>query len=423
MRHRRPLLLAMVCLLSGAAAAQEFETPPAESPGTILPPEMVSGPDFQVQDPVRSDGLMRRYVVQSRFGDFSAYGTRSLRMRLQEVAALKTIEQTSSGIVVLQSVTRGISDDVKASLKVATHPVGTVLGIPRGIAHLFGGYRARAQETLAGTEHALGDKADAGSGPHAGTGERIEAGATDAAKKYADHYLGLSAAERRWYARLNVDPYADNSVLRRAVQRLAKVDAAATFGMKFAPGVPFAGEAQKVLNAVNEEDPAVLRQRRHAALAAAGLQVAEIRRFEDTLPLSPTRQTQLVDAVAALNGVEGRDSLLRHASEITSPEEVQVFVDSTLMLAHYHALHPLARILPGLRIPAAQDAAGTLIVFGAFDDVYWTRDVADYEQAARQALPAGPRMLLLEGAMSGPARAALEQLGWKIQGGVQPGPP
>ena len=339
MHFRRYLLLttALTCLHWTAATAQRFETPIAQPPAASLPPEQVSGPDFQVQDPVPSDGLMHRYVVHSRFGDFPAYGPQALRTRLQEVAALATIEKTSAANVVLAAVGRGIHDDVKAGLQVATHPVGTVLGIPRGIAHLFNGYRAQAQEALHGTQQALKGSDATGSGPHTGTSQRIEQQTTDAAKKYADQYLGLSAAERRWYEKLDVDPYTDNTVLRRAVKHLAKIDATATFGMKFAPGVPIAGEVQKALHAIYEEDPAVLRKRRHETLAAAGLSPAEITRFEDTLLLSPTRQTQLVDAVVALQGVAGRDILLRHAGEIAYPEEVQVFIDSAQLLARFHA--------------------------------------------------------------------------------------
>jgi len=35
------------------------------------------------------------------------------------------------------------------------------------------------------------------------------------ATRYADRYLGVSAAERRYYQELGVDPYTNNQVLKR----------------------------------------------------------------------------------------------------------------------------------------------------------------------------------------------------------------
>ena len=141
--------------------------------------------------------------------------------------------------------------------------------------------------------------------------------------------MGLSAAERRWYAKLDIDPYTRNDVLRGAVRRLAKVDSTVTFGMKFVPGVPYASEAKRALDAIYKEDPAVLRKKRRKSLASFGLTPAEVERFENTLLLDPTRQTALVDAMKTLEGVAGREELLRTAMSVTSELEAQVFLRST----------------------------------------------------------------------------------------------
>jgi hypothetical protein len=114
-------------------------------------------------------------------------------------------------------------------------------------------------------------------------------------------------------------------------------------------------------------------------------------------------------------GVAGRDELFRHAMTVTSEEEVEVFLRSAALLPALHAQQPLARILSGLRIPAAQRADGHVLLTGAFDSVYWTQDVAGYESALRQALPAdAPREAWLSGAISPRARAELSQRGWDV---------
>ena len=403
-------IISLVSVSAGGVTGEDFDVPADEAPGASLAPAQVSGKNFNIRDPVQSDGLMHRYVVESRFGEFEAYGRDELAVRLREIAALTQIAETSESEVALKAVTRGIEEDVKSVVNVAKDPVGTVLGIPRGIGHLLGGYRARAGELAAKGKKTLSTDA-------ADTGEPAAKQLEHSATKYIERYMGLSKAEQRWYAKLDIDPYTRNEVLRRAVRRLAKVDSTMAFGMKFvSAGVPYAGEAQRALDAVYKEDPAVLRKRRREALATFGLTPAEVERFENTLLLDPTRQTALVDAMKTLEGVSGREELLRTAMSATSEVEVQVFLRSTGLLLRMHARRPITRIVAGLRLPSAQFADRRVAVFGAFDAVQWTAEVAGYEGAILDALPADipGREVWLSGAISQRARAAVEQRGWEV---------
>jgi hypothetical protein len=293
---------------------------------------------------------------------------------------------------------------------VVTDPVDTVLGIPRGIGHLLGGYRAQAKELGAKVQKSV-------SNDDAGSDESTVDQSKRLAKKYIDRYMGLSKAERRWYAKLDIDPYTKNEVLRRAVRRLAKIDSGVSFGMKFvSAGVPYASEARRALDAIYNEDPAVLRKKRRKALASYGLTPDEVERFENTMLLDPTRQEALVNAMQTLEGVQGREELLRTAMSTTSEVEVQVFLRSARLLLRMHASRPVARIVAGVRLPSAQFADGRVAVFGAFDAVQWTAEVAGYEGVILGALPADTpaREVWLSGTVSPRARAALEQRGWEV---------
>jgi hypothetical protein len=102
---------------------------------------------------------------------------------------------------------------------------------------------------------------------------------------------------------------------------------------------------------------------------------------------------------------------------LTSEEEVQVFLQSTGLLVSLHAHRPVARILAGLRLPTAQFSDGRIAVFGAFDSVYWTQDVAGYESALHALLPPQASKgleLWLSGAISPGARAELTNRGWDV---------
>jgi len=411
-------ITAFVSITAGGATVGDFDVPADEAPGASLTPAQVSGKNYKVRDPVHSDGLMHRYVLETKFGEFEAYGRDELDLRLREIAALNQISETSDSDVAYKAVKRGIEEDVKAIAGIVTDPVGTVLGIPRGIGHLLGGYRARAEEI---TDKK--DKKKPEGEAAAGTEEKPKSNAKSSAKKYVDKYMGLSASERRLYKKFDIDPYTRNEVLRGAVRRMAKLDSKVTFGMKFVPGVPYAGQAKRALDAIHNEDPAVLRKKRREALAGFGLTPDEVEQFENTMLLDPTRQELLVDAMEALQGVSGREELLRTAMSVTSELEIQVFLRSAGMLLRAHAQRPATRIVPGLRLPTAQFADQRVAVFGAFDAVQWTAEVAGYEGAILQALPGDvpAREVWLSGSVSPRARAAMEQRGWEVHDHAEKG--
>jgi hypothetical protein len=390
------------------AAAVDFEIPPEEPAAASLAAELAAGPDFHVSEPVLSDGLMHHYVLVSRFGDFPAYGRTALGIRVREVIALNRIAKTTDIDVIAKTVSGRVRGDAKTIAQAAGNPVKTVVGIPKGVSHLFNGYKAQANE--------LSQKAQ----QHGGGGEpsHLARDAKADATRYADRYLGVSAAERRYYQQFGVDPYTNNEVLRKAVHHLAKINAAVNLGMHFVgiPGVPYLGDVKRAMDAIYTEDPAVLRARQRATLASYGLSAAEIQRFENTLLLSPTRQSLLAEYAKSLDGVAGRDELFRHAMSLTSEPEAEVFLQSTGLLVRLHTRRPISRILSGLRLPSAQLVDGGIVVLGAFDAVYWTDDVANYETALHALLPSstGKLELWASGTVSPRASRELSARGWEV---------
>jgi len=419
--HARPLVrlsLGVACTcLWGAAAGQELETVPDRAPADLLPAAMVSGTDFHVVDPVHGDGLMNHFVLDSRFGSFEAYGRAALAVRIHEVAALTELSKTSDVAVAAGGVAQGVESQVKTATGIVAHPVETVTGIPNGIAHLFGGYRARGQEVAADARRSASSSGSPGGG---GSARAAADKGKKAATRYAERYLGISAAERDYYRKLGVDPYTDNEVLREAVRKDARIAAGAGFGTKFVglPGIPGIGLAGRAVDAIYNDDPAVIRQRTRGTLAGFGLSPAEIESFLDAPLLSPTRQLLLLSAAQALEGVAQRGELFRHAVGLTSGEEVQVYLRSAGLLARAHAGHPVASIVPGVRLPAALRADGSIVVCGAFEAVYWTQDVSRLEEELRTALPATPagvaRELWVAGTLSERARRAGRDRGWDV---------
>jgi hypothetical protein len=411
------MLLIGGLLLGGSAAGPDsFETPPDQPPALLLPPRLVSGANFHVLAPVHGDGLMNRFVLDSRFGRFDAYGRLVLEKRVGEVAALTELAKKTDIDLVAGGVAHGIESEVNTAAGVVRNPLGTAAGIPKGIAHLFQGYTARAQETAANLNHSA-------SSPGAGTsppGDELKKG-EQAAQHYAERYLGVSGAERGWYKRLGVDPYTDNAVLRAAIRKAAQKEAVGSFGIKFAalPAIPGIALTQRALDAIYNEDPAAVRQRMRKLLAGYGVSPDEIETWLNTPVLSPTRQVLLLSAAASLEGVAGRAELFRHSLDLTSDAEAQVYLRSVGLLALAHQSHPLKAIVPGVRLPTAELADHRLVVCGAFEAVYWTYDVARNEEQLERSLPpqapASGRELWVEGTVSERAQSALRERGWELR--------
>lgn len=401
-------LMGLLCALPALAAEADFESPPAAEAATLLPPSVPLPEGVRLADPVASDGLMRRFQLATRYGAFEGYGRTGLERRLRETAALETLAQRSDAGVVADAVGHTLVDSASGVVGAATHPIATIGGIPRGISHLFRGYRADARD--------LADRVAPGTDGARDPGSPGRAASVADAKAYAARYFGVSARERIWYRQLGVDPYTDNERLRRAVHHVARVDATTRFGLKFAslPALPYAGTIDRAMRAIYEESPAVLRERRHARLAALGLTPAEIHAFENRMILTPTRQATLDAASVALEGVEGRAALFRHALALESDHEAEVYVAGVALLAQLQMQAPFASVIAELRMPAAIRADGRITVAAPFDAVAWTEAVAGYEEALRAALPAngGGRDLWLAAAPSARAAGELEARGW-----------
>ncbi len=64
-------------LAIAADSPDDFESPPDQAPAALLPASMVAGTNYHVVDPVRSDGLMRTYVLDKQV--WTVRGLRAFR--------------------------------------------------------------------------------------------------------------------------------------------------------------------------------------------------------------------------------------------------------------------------------------------------------------------------------------------------------
>ena len=120
----------------------------------------------------------------------------------------------------------------------------------------------------------------------------------------------------------------------------------------------------------------------------------------------------------ALEGVPGRDGLLRRSLNIEAPIEAILVLESTLMLVALHEEQSLARVVGEAPLPGAVTQDNAAICPMALDHVFWTEGVADAVTRLSAAFPneeVSDRTIRIAGKVSRKARSEFRKAGWKVE--------
>ena len=404
--------LSVMCLDVGADQ-QLYEESENQSAANILPADILQGERYEVDDLVRSDGYLNYYTIRSDFGEFEAVSTAMLRTRIAEIEALGVLEDLSKTEVFAKAAADAGVRQIKSIQQFAAHPVETVVGIPSGIGRMYKRYKRQAGEAKDATQELV-----AGDDEEAGDDEGDTDDESNAAMDLTESYLGVGKAQRNWSRKLGTDPYSSNEVLQAAIKEVAWVDRLGNFGVGFAgiPKIPGADIINDVNEAVWSKDPYELRDLNYSRLVATGADETLIEEYLDNPRMTPSQQTLLTAAIAELEGVSGRDGLLRRSLNPKTESEINFFIKSLAMLAWYHRNQmPVAGVDAAAAIPAAILASSAVVRLFAVDHLYWTETVAiasgnytDMDEAGRK------REIWLLGTASERCRKELNALGFDI---------
>jgi len=415
-----------VGLLIVVSAAGALPVPPAraaavESPGPLradryLTAQQLSGPDWKVEPRATTDGFGVTYTVASRFGTWTALGRTQLALRIREIQALAQLEEVSKSDVFVEAVKTSATAPLRLVQDVVDKPKETLKGIPSGVGRWAKKTTFQVKEGYHDARQ-VAAKDDEEAEEKASLSEKGK----EESKKYALNYLKISSAERNWYAKLGVDPYTDNGLLREAVSSVARVEGLTSFGMKFVglPGIPGAREMRKTMEIVWQTDPWELRLANRKKLLAAGLSEQTARAFEDNTALSLSLQTVIVESLDQMAGVGGREHLIARAIDVESYDEARTLASAVALMLRFHRQEsPLREFLAGARLPVARTARGELVAVVLADALFWTAGVAEAapELAALYAGdPAKVRRLWVVGEASPGFESGARELGWEVR--------
>jgi len=427
MPHRTACALA--CLLAtaalvatGPAIAQlkgPFETPPVLAGSELAPAALLKGPLHTVAEPIRLEGFFGRFVIESKFGNFSVLGVNMLAVRVNELRAIEALQEVESSQAFQDSLLRAASAPIQFVQSAVANPIGTVENVGQGLGNVLGRVGFLARSGAQSVADSTGSASPAVSGlPSAPAGETIPSA-------FTGDPFGYNKARRDWARQLNIDPYTSNPVLRPLLDNASAASFAGSFAINTAIGAVSMGANlvvgfdTDVRDAVWNQPAVDLARQNESRLLAMGVSGRTTRDFLRNRWFTPSLQTAMVAALAKMGDIAGVESVVQVAAQVQGETFVRFLVESVRMLGQYQGKDArLTQIRMSGIVPVGIAEDGTLVIAAAIDYAYWDKSAAEFAQ--RKELKAKRRVLLVTGNASQRAQQEFAKAGWTLRTGLRP---
>ncbi len=393
------------CGWLGSAAAVEAE--PRLATASLLPASTpLRGPGWTLADPTQVQSFLGQFRFDSDWGPIEAQGRELALVRIAEMPALAQLDQISRGRVFADAIAASARRSGEAVVRVVTHPVETVKGIPAGIGRLVSGTMRKVKRTAQAVGDAAKSDRTGGGESASSTGERV----TDFAKES----LGLNQARRALARKIGIDPYTRNPPLQQKLESLAWASVAGGLSLDLALGALSGGAASALSLAGKLDDlvfdlpPEDVQAKVEQALVARGHLAADARSFLRNGVYTPTLQLRLLAALQALGRPRGEPAALALAAGVRSEVHARFLIAQLEMLARHAGGDPVAELLALEQSFAARTRSGGTLVTLPVDYLSWTGPV---ERADRRR---GGR-IVIAGGLSPLAARELAARGWRVE--------
>lgn len=394
--------LALILAQAAPASAQQVEKPPVFNAAQLPASIKRVGANYTIRNPVRSDGLLRIYVLDTPYGDITVNGDEMLRMRINEMNALAELEKVSNS----ESFTRALAEAGISPLKftgqLIINPVGTIQNTFAGVGAFFN--RINSEMNNVGKT-----RDDALSG-----------------------LLGVTDQRRALAAAYGVDPYTDLPPLAAKLEQLSQ--AAATGGLVVTgalmavPGaagiiVSNLSTAYKV-NSVGIEElarnytAAQILDLNRAALASMGVTDELNARLLANPYYTPIDMAAMVAALESMRGVQGRDVFVARAAAADGRAIAYVMRRMAEYMADENKRGGYVSFVALADFPYAVTRDGRVTAILPVDALSWTRETstgfAAVSSDRRRLAPKARPELRLTGMATALAKAEMKAQGWTV---------
>ena len=426
-----------------ANTADEFELEPSLAAADLVIPALLNGPGYRVRPVAAVHGFQAGFVIETRWGELRAESVELLAIRVAEIPALEALYSESVTSALVRSGANAVAAPVRAVVNVASEPETTLRGLPGGVWRFFServiklaqqakrlGSRADQRISHDGSPYDAADAPLTASRQPEQDDDSWFGNLSEEAGRLAKSELGFGAAKRALAARLGVDPYSGNPLLRERLDKLAWAATVGKFGVGQAMGLldPLVSTTLDTASTVNrvvlELPPEDLRRRNDEALAPHCADEEQRYQFLNFGRFSPTLQTELTDRIAEMRLAGGCGDVLETALMAQNEVEARYVVNTLKLTQAYLGERAEGGRWIGLgAVLSYETPDGERILPLPVDLLSWTRDTARW--FGQQALWSHPqRSVISNGQISVAAQRALTRAGWNLMTGLSyPGSP
>ncbi len=401
----------------GKAGLEAAPSLPAAELAHTVP---LKGPLHKVAEPVRVEGHLGRFVIESKFGKFSVQGVNMLGTRVAELPAIEQLQKVQKDSAFSDALSKSAAGVGKFAESAVTDPGKTAENIGKGVGTVFGriGHMAKS-----GADY-VGDKADDATASGSKPAPKAAPSGEPEPPSFIGDPFGYNKARREWAKKLNIDPYTSNPVLRPLLDDAASATFAGNFAVNLTVGavvgpLQYAYTFDDTVRQSVWNKPAIdLEKENQEKLLALGAQGRTVRDLLRNRWFTPTLQTALVARLTVLGKMEGIESVVRAAALTRGEARARFLLESlAILVTHHQKEGKLAKVRMSNLVPAGVTADGRVIAAVAIDYGYWDKDAAAFTQ--RKELAAKGRTLLVAGKLSPRTKQELEKAGWTVKTGLR----
>ena len=407
------IALISTSLFVAGIAAEAWDPPMIFAANRVLTPAQLKGEHHTVANDVHVKGYHYAFELHTDYGELRPVGLDTLNKRIRETAALEALNKASKTDVFIDAAGRSFESMSDGIVHLAKDPKGTARGLSAGFKRFsinLGRKSKRAFHDIADDDVEEGD------------GELTAEEAGDV----ANAAFGVNESARIWAKKLDVDPYSRNPVLRRALIKIAQVDAAGHIATKVVVPIPTVVSAtEKTVDVVWSKDPEALLKTNEAGLKALGVSEKVAAEFFRNDKFTLTDQTRFVSALATVKA-DGLADYVDAARGAENRREALFFVESAEMLLRQHGQVAVDAVLTDSNAMVALSGGQGMALF-PLDYLPWTEHVAEVTveiaRRTKEELGASRIRMYLSGRVSERARIELGIQGWALDEGVSEGSP
>lgn len=420
--HRPNIVLAtalvFVAGLSQAQGQATLESSPTLPGAELVQASLLSGERHKVAEPIKVEGHFGKYIIESKFGNFTVRGGDMLAVRVSELQAIEALQKVEQDAAFKDALAKSGSGIASFAEDVVTEPGKTVENIGKGASTVLGriGYLAHTGSNY------VSDKASDLTSKE--KNEKPKAKAAPAGEPEPPSFIGdpfgYNMARREWAKKLNIDPYTSNPILRPLLDKAASATFAGNFAVSLTLGivivpVQYSYQLDDMVRQSAWNKPAIdIQKDSETKLMALGIEGRTVRNLLRNKWFTPTLQAALVARLEALGKIPGIESVVAAAAATQGETRARFLLESLAILAGHHQKEgKLAKIRMSNLIPVGITTDGGIVAAVAIDYATWDKDAAAFVQ--RKEVAGAKKTLLIAGKVSPRARQQMEKAGWSVK--------